>query len=154
MAAGLEVERENLGAFRRAFHDVAEAALSGRDLRPVLRIDAWVEMGDADERLLGALSRLRPFGCGNPTPVWGVRSVRVTGKPRVLKGKHLKFYAAQGSLERECIAWNMADRELPEGPIDLAFQLGLNRYKGRETLQLTVKDFRPALEADDSRAGS
>ena len=86
-------------------------------------IDAWLELGQADEELIAHLEKLRPFGLQNRTPVWAARGVTVVGPPRIVGKKHLKFPVAAGSTQRECIGFGMSDRELPDGPMDIAFQL-------------------------------
>ena len=144
MAAGLDVPVALIDAFREKFNGVAAKALQGVDLRPVQKIDAWIDLRDADARLLDALDRMRPFGLGNPTPVWGVRGARLAGEPRILKDKHLKFLVASGAAQLDAIAFGLARQKVPVGLIDIAFQLDRNSYMGRESLQLKVQDFRPA----------
>lgn len=143
MAAGLELEEKNLAAFREAFNRRVAEAIPPEQLRPVQRIDAWIDLADADERLFEGLQALRPFGCGNPRPVWAASRVRVLGQPRILKEKHLKMRLVAGSAQREAIGFNLAGQPLPDGPIDIAFTLDMNSWNGRETLQLKLEDFRP-----------
>jgi single-stranded-DNA-specific exonuclease len=142
MAAGLDVRVASIEAFREKFNQVAARALEHVDLRPVQKIDAWIDLREADDRLMEGLARMRPFGLGNPTPVWGSRGVRLVGPPRVLKEKHLKMQVADGAEQRDAIAFGHGRREIPAGLIDIAFQLDQNRYNGRESLQLKVQDFR------------
>lgn len=142
MAAGLEIEAPSLPAFRAAFNQRVAVTLGPDQLRPVQNIDAWIELADADARLYQGLKHLRPFGFGNPRPVWAARRVRVLGQPRILKEKHLKMLVAAGGAQRQAIGFGLADQPLPEGPLDLAFTLELNTWMDRETLQLNVQDLR------------
>lgn len=144
MAAGLEVEEKCVPAFREAFSRRVAECISPDQLRPVQKIDAWLDLADADERLYQSLETLRPFGCGNPRPVWAASRVRVLGQPRILKEKHLKMRVVSGSAQRETIGFNLAGQPLPDGPMDIAFTLDMNSWNGRETLQLKLEDFRPA----------
>ena len=89
---------------------------------------------------------MRPFGLGNPAPVWGSRGVRLVGQPRVLKEKHLKMRVANGAAQLDAIAFGHGQREISAGLIDIAFQLDKNTYLGRESLQLKVQDFRASEE--------
>jgi single-stranded-DNA-specific exonuclease len=146
MAAGLTIARENLEPFRQRFNRECSEQLGPGDLlTPVRRVDAWISLAEADERLYGAIQELRPLGMGNPTPTWGVSHVRVLGRPRVVGRDHLKMNVAAGGSEAEAIAFGMADRALPDGPMDLLCQLQENTFRGRRSLQLNVKDFRPAM---------
>lgn len=152
MAAGLEVRDENIEAFTARFDAVARERLRDGDLVPVQHVDAWMTLPEADGALLTAMQDLRPFGCANPSPVWGVRGVRVVGEPRTVGERHLKLLLADGGRQMDAIAFGQADREVPPGPIDVAAQLELNRYRGREQLQLQVKAFRPAAADGAVRA--
>ncbi|MBP7829774.1 MAG: single-stranded-DNA-specific exonuclease RecJ [Kiritimatiellae bacterium] len=142
MAAGLELEEKNLAALREAFSRRVADAVPPDRLRPVQRVDSWIDLADADERLFENLQALRPFGCGNPRPVWAASRVRVLGQPRILKDKHLKLRVVSGSAQREAIGFNLAGQPLPDGPMDIAFTLDMNSWMGRETLQLKLEDFR------------
>lgn len=146
-AAGLTIEREKLEPFRQAFNAVAARELQGTDLRPQLRIDAWIDMAEIDDRMLEAVEALRPFGLGNPKPVWAVRGARLLGQPRIVGQGHVKMLVTAGNAQREAIGFGMGDREIPDGPMDLAFRLNRNEYMGRTTIQLVLEDFRPTESA-------
>ncbi len=149
MAAGLEISAKNLPAFARRFNKVARERLQGRELRPIQRIDASIALAEADMSLLNALDQMRPFGVGNLTPVWAARGVVVAGRPRIVGQGHLKFRVAQGGIQRDAIAWQWGGRELPEGPLDIAFQVKKNSYMGRETIDLQIQDVRAAGAAEE-----
>jgi len=146
-AAGLEVDAKQLEAFATRFNEVARARLAGVELQPSLIIDSWLELAEADYALLDAMAACRPFGQGNPTPVWGVRGVTVVGRPRIVGNSHLKLTVASGSTQREAIGFGMGEVQVPEGPFDIAFQLRLNHYQGRDSLQLSLEDLRPSRPA-------
>jgi len=144
MAAGLTVKPGRIASFKERFNAVCAVRLEGTDLRPVERVDAWLDaLGEADTRLFEATEQLRPFGMANPRPVWGVRDVAVLGAPRVVGGKHLKMCVAGGGSRMDGIAFGMGDREVPDGNLDVVFQLQTNTYMGQTSLQLNIRDFRP-----------
>ena len=130
--------------FRAAFDEACRAAVGGTPPVPSQTVDAWIGLGEADGRLLEAIERLAPLGVGNPTPVWGARNVRIVGQPRRVGRGHLKLAVAAGGSQMQAIAFGMADRPLPDGPMDLLFALESNTYMGRTSLQLNVRDFRPS----------
>lgn len=144
MAAGLEIEAHQVPAFTSAFNQIAAQKLRGTDLRPVQRVDAWMDLSEADERLWASLEQLRPFGVGNTTPVWASTGVRVVGRPRVVGKGHLKLILASGAMQREAMGWGMADREVPEGALDICYQLKRDNFMGQDKLALTLQDIRPA----------
>ena len=148
MAEGLEVDQERIAEFAGRFNEVCAATLSQGDQRRQLLVDAWIDPGDINDHLYHDQNRLRLFGHSNPLPVWAVRNVTPSFPARVIGGKHLKILFPMGGKQREAIGFGMGDREVPPGPLDIAFNLILNRYNGQEYLQLHLQDFRPA-QADD-----
>ena len=144
LAAGLVIDQGKFDMFKKRFSELCAEQLKSLDLRPKQRIDAWLGLGEADERLLDATDKLQPFGVGNPAPVWAASNVSVVGQPRILKEKHVKMTLASGGTQMSAIGFNMADREIPDGPLDIAFHLENNTYKGQTSLQLNLKDFRAA----------
>ena len=76
---------------------------------------------------------------GNPAPVFGVRGIGFTRR-QVVADKHLR-----GTFERDCgslsaIAFQQADRLswLNDDPVDAAFRLEQNEYRGIPSLQARV----------------
>ncbi len=142
MAAGLDIEEKNLEAFKEQFNAFAAEQLKEADLRPVLKIDQEIKLSDADAALMDGLKRTGPFGQDNPEPVWAILNAHVADS-RILKEKHLKLALSDGNSRIEAIGFNMAEK-LPSGPVDIAFTLQENTWNGRTTLQLNLKDIRPA----------
>ncbi len=143
MAAGVEVAADKLDAFRVAFNEAAAEVLAQKELKPLQKIDAWLELAEADDWLFRSQQSIRPFGHSNPTPVWAARQVRVV-RHRIVGNGHLQMTLAGGGVTAEAIGFGLGDREVPAGPIDVAFQLKKNTYQGRESLRLDIQDFRAA----------
>jgi single-stranded-DNA-specific exonuclease len=151
MAAGLELKPGRFDAFAAAFNASARRLLAGRDLRPVQRIDAWLALDEVDEAMLAGLDRMRPFGVGNAMPVWAARGVRLAGPPRAVGKGHLKMLLASGGRQYDAIAWGMAGRDIPDGPLDIAFHLKRDHFMGQPRISLHIQDFRASV---DRRRGS
>ncbi|MBN2684844.1 MAG: single-stranded-DNA-specific exonuclease RecJ [Pontiellaceae bacterium] len=144
MAAGLEIAPNALEAFKSAFNLAARQALEQVDLSPVQLIDAVVEADDLDWEFWEKLKQLCPFGQDNPEPVWALLNMQVAGVPQVVGEKHLKFSVSDGEHTFDAIAFGYPLEALPAGKIDLAFVLKENQWHGSSSLQLQVKDIRPA----------
>ena len=147
-AAGMDIQRDRVPAFRDAFQDVAGRRLGSMELRPVLHVDLEVALGEVDFDLHRYATYLGPHGRGNPEPLYVARAVRVAGSPRVLTGGHVKFGMVDGGSRLPAIGFGLADRLVPEltgnGPVDVAFNLIENTFRGRTTIQARVVDVRPA----------
>ncbi len=148
MAAGLEVTQEHFGAFRAAFHGTCSDLLKGKSPPRTLLIDGWLTLQEILEKgFVEVISRMEPFGEGNPEPVWAIRNVQVIGKPRLVGKAHMKMRVGVGADSCEAIGFNMADRlaDFPEGAIDIACMIRTNTYLGRTSTQLHLLDFAPGL---------
>jgi single-stranded-DNA-specific exonuclease len=144
MAAGVSVREEKLDAFREAFlSDVREQAV-GDMLMPKLHIDLEVGFGDLSLELLDSYELLRPFGAGNPQPVFMSSGVRVLEEPRVIKERHLKFRLEQFGLVQEAIYFSSAHLELPNSPWDIAYTIDRNEWRGRVKLNMMLQAVRKA----------
>ena len=150
MAAGITVREERIPEFRRLFGEQCREALEGADLRPVVTCDAELDLADLNDAFIELVDRGAPFGLGNATPQFLVRSVRPVGEIRVLKERHLKFQAASnGSRPVDCIGFGMAEeagllRRHAERGLDLAARVEINVWQNRRSLQLQLKAIRPA----------
>ncbi len=141
MAAGLKIDVKQLEFFRKRFNHVVTSELKDRDLRQVQYVNAWLELHQIDDVLMNAMERLGPFGRGNPSPVLAVRGVKIDAVRKVGKN-HLRLTLSAGDARRPAIAFGMADRIIPESPVDAAFYLRRNSYMGRDSLQLNIQDVR------------
>jgi len=142
MAAGLEMNEAQLDALRKNFNRVASEKLKNADLRKVQPVNAWIGLDEVSEENLEELERLAPFGQNNLKPVFAARKVKITGQPRVMAEKHLRFNVSDGKETVAAVAFNQAGREIPNGELDVAFQIRKNSFNGSENLELNVLDFR------------
>lgn len=146
MAAGLTVERDRLPEFRDAFDAVARERLTPDDLVPTQRIDLVVRMAELTDELERLLRHLEPCGAGNPGAVLGV--TRATARHLSIVGSnHLKFVLEDGTGRLEAIGFGWADRVergWADQPVDVAFRLDRNEWRGSSTLQARVVQIKPS----------
>ncbi len=145
-AAGFSLEPANWEAFIQRMDRIAGAALSGRDLRPTLTLDAVVDFDQLTDDLMDFIERLEPCGEGNPHPLFCSRMANVLSKRAVgADRKHLKLALQQGNRVFDAIGFNLGERlaDIPR-TVDLAYRLDRNEYRGVVSLQLVVEDLRPS----------
>lgn len=145
-AAGFTVPNENLDALKARLREIAVRELDGKDLRHSLVADAEAPLSEMTPELLRYLDLLEPTGYGNPGAVFVSRNVRVVNHRAVgADAKHLKLSVSDGKVTFDAIAFRLGDwaGKLPER-IDLMYTLEINEFNGRTTLQLNVKDLKPA----------
>lgn len=148
MAAGVTLRRERFEAFRERFERIAADRLGFDDLGPEQRVDLELPLDAVTDELEKLCRHLEPCGMGNAAPVFGVRGVEFTGRQKV-GTNHLKGALQAATRSLDAIGFRLGDRldELGLGPVDAAFRLEQNEFRGLTTLQarlLTVTPHRPA----------
>jgi single-stranded-DNA-specific exonuclease len=147
-AAGLTICEESVAAFQEVFESEAAKCLPKGDLRKQLRIDAQVGLSEIDSQLVAQLEQLQPFGNTNPAPLFCSFSAEpMPHSWRELRGGHVKVALRNGNRVMDAIGFRMAER-LPElsaaSAVDVAFSPQFNTWRGETTVQLVLKDIRPA----------
>jgi single-stranded-DNA-specific exonuclease len=145
-AAGLTIERDNIGKFRERFNKIAYEHLDKELLAPKLRIEGEIRLSDINSRLYKFLKLLAPFGPQNMRPVFLSQKLQVVGTPSIVGNNHLKFKVRQDGVVLDAIGFNLGDLlyriEPGAGNLDMTYVIEENTYLGRTTLQLRVKDLR------------
>jgi single-stranded-DNA-specific exonuclease len=150
-AAGVTLEAARIPELRRRLTDYAGSRLHPEDLIPRLRIDSPLGLREISMEVLDGLSRLGPFGAGNPKPVFRASPIDLVNAPKRLKERHLSLLVRQDGRSFRAIAWRAADREPyllanPNG-LELAYSLEQGEFRGERTTELTVADVRMPLGA-------
>jgi single-stranded-DNA-specific exonuclease len=140
-AAGLSIAQEELERFALSFDEAASGALDADALIPSTPYDLELSPAQIDETLPYALDRMKPFGMGNPEPLFLLKGATVTGSRR-LNGGHLKLQLSCGGRSFDAIGFGLAEKGAALQRVDLLFSPGINVWNGKSTLQLTVKDLR------------
>lgn len=145
MAAGLSLNRSQLSEFAKALEKHARSTLSHENLIPKLLHDGVLQIEEINFEHLYELQKLSPFGVGNPEPQMIVESVFAKDL-RPLRGGHLRFIVERDSSSVWAIAFGMQQRSDDfKGEIDLLVTPQINYYRGRQSIQLRVKDVRSAV---------
>jgi single-stranded-DNA-specific exonuclease len=142
-AAGLSIAEEEIPAFADAFAEQADAAIAPDDLFEVVTVDAFVSASDLTLGLAEELTRLAPFGLGNPDVTLLVPAAQAVTPSTVGEGKHLRFRVRQrGRDAGSAIAFGQGshlDRLRAAGLFDVAFRLQENHWNGTVAPQLVVR---------------
>ncbi len=146
MAAGLSIQREQVPQFAERFEAAVQVATRPEDFVQKTFVDAELGFEDIDDRLVETLERLQPHGPGNPEPVFLARGVTVVSR-RIVGENHLKLYLRHGKRALSAIGFGMADMPAEAGTrLDILLSPECNEWNGSTTLQLRLRDLRPAQE--------
>ena len=151
-AAGFTVRNELLSELVTRLKAIAAEKLGGQALRRTLAADMEVSLGEMNFDVLKYLNYLQPTGYGNPDAVFVSRNVEVRAKRTVgQEGKHLKLTLSDpvSRLTFDAIGFRLGDQLSKLSPrVDLLYAFEANEFNGRTSLQLNIKDIKPAGEPD------
>ena len=149
-AAGMDVTRHSVAAFREAFNAEAGSRLDSADLRPRLRTDFVLDLEDVDLQLVHWMSYLGPHGMGNPGPLFVARAAALQ-RAKVVGDNHLKATLSQGAGRIDAIGFGLAERHPPEPvmavPHDVVFRLERNEWRGTARVQARLISLRASGSA-------
>lgn len=146
MAAGFTIETEKLALLEKNLTDRAELEIDEESLVRNLRIDCELEIDDINVTLHRDISKLKPFGMGNPEPTFLTQNVSIADLRLVGQdGRHLKLKL--GNFDAIAFGMGERSRELKIGDmIDVVYTIENNVWNGSERLQLKIKDLRLSKE--------
>lgn len=141
-AAGFTVRNEHLPELHQRLVAYAGETLDGRDLRPVMEIDAETPLAEVAGIEIKGLMKFEPCGQGNRKPVLLSRGVELRGHRFVgADEKHLKLLLRDGPAAWNAIAFNQADAQLADR-VDIVYSLKPG-WRG-DTVELEVLDIAPS----------
>ena len=145
-AAGFTLPTKNLPRFQQTLSQLAATQLAGVDLRPHLDIDAEVALPDLSGGTLQTIQQLAPFGQGNPAPIFLSRRVRVIDCHTMgNNGEHLRMKLKQGSTMWDGVGFRLGNYQAEiSSPLDIVYNLEIDRWGGEERLRLNILDLAPA----------
>lgn len=146
-AAGLTLDIDKVEAFKEKFERIVAEKISEDQLIPLIEIDCELDLKDIDFKFYNVLEQMAPFGPGNMQPVFVSHQLHVSGRPRILKNQHLKFYVKQYDEDTamEAIGFGQAEYYdlIASGMrFSMAYYIEENNYMSNKSLQLRVKDIR------------
>ncbi len=150
MAAGLSLPSANIDVFRKRINDYADR----QSTMPfdTLHIDCKLNPAAISLDLVGELNVMKPYGAGNPTPVFGFFNMVLTNIIPLSNNKHLRLVLSRGSVSMSAMLFFTSTEDFPyeKGEVlDIAATLEINEYNDRSSVSVIVKD----VKAHDEDAG-
>lgn len=151
MAAGFEAAEDRLAELGQFIAGRFTDALDGSPLVPVLQLDGVLQTRAATPDFVTMLERIGPFGSGNPEPRFVLPDARIAFADLVGTGHvRCQVQGADGS-RLKAIAFRAAEEPLGQAllkgrgtTLHLAGNLRLDRWQGRDEVQLQIEDAAPA----------
>ncbi len=155
-ACGFTLKKEvDFDEFYKKWEEECGKKLADVDSEPLLLIDSELDLDDIDWGLYDILSKLEPFGEGNPKPRYLAKGVTVKSLELVGdNGNHLRLLVChKGALSKKMIGFCLGDPERNGGvnwcsklkagdKIDVVFEVGVNEWNGNREIQLKIVDLK------------
>lgn len=145
MAAGLSLPEENVSLLRKRLNE--RCNLKEEDLIPKVIIDVPMPISYISTKLVEQLSLLEPFGKGNTKPLFAQKNVKAINS-RVIGKNHnvtkLQLMDEQGYVIEAVYFGNIPefmDFLSARDKISVTYYPEINRYQGRETLQVIIQNY-------------
>jgi single-stranded-DNA-specific exonuclease RecJ len=162
MAAGLSMEEEMVEVFRRKLNE--RCRLTEEDFEEKVHIDVAMPLSYLTKPLVEQLAQLEPFGVGNTKPVFAQKDVhilsgRILGKNRnvgkyqitdgrgnyydmVYFGDLEAFHGFLAEKAGEYMVNRLYCGERVDLPVCITYYPDINRYGGKESLQIVMQHYR------------
>ncbi len=147
MAAGLTVERANLGRLRTFFDEAAGSQVSTLAANRSLKIDGALGASGATIALIDQLETAGPYGAGHPQPCFAIPAHRLRDS-RLVGVNHVKVTVeAQDGSRLDGIAFRAAETPLGDfllssrgNQIHIAGSLSAEHWQGTRRVQMRIID--------------
>lgn len=139
MAAGLSIKESNLERFRLAFDSVAKELLNDDLLSAVIYSDGELPPDLINIDFADHLTSCGPWGQAFPEPIFD--NVFHCEDYFVLGGKHLRMTLTdpRSNISYQAMYFNGVNGPEPKGLIRIAYELNVNSWKDKSSLQLMVR---------------
>ncbi|MCR9235637.1 MAG: single-stranded-DNA-specific exonuclease RecJ [Alphaproteobacteria bacterium] len=153
MAAGLTIERAQLGRFREYLEEHLSRAVDAARGQNQLRIDGAITANGATIEFMDLVERAGPYGSGHSQPVFALPA-HFIGPAKIVGSGHVRASVSSGQGTRiNAIAFRAADNPIGqtmlknrEGTFHLAGTFSLDHWGGRPSVQFRILDLaRPSI---------
>ncbi len=146
-AAGLTLDRSNLGAFQKRFEEVVSASITEEMRIPMVEVDLIIPLDAVNGKFNNILKQMAPFGPENQKPVFEARNLYVVNSLSNFKERHVRFLVGQANSENvfQTVGFDMSEHyeRLANGDhFKMAFTVEENTYNGMTSIQLRAKEIK------------
>lgn len=140
MAAGLSLPEEGLAAFRVVFDAQCRALLDDDALAQVIDSDGELAAREFAIETAQLIEAAGPWGQGFPEPRFDGEFEVIDLRPIGQDGKHVRYrLRGPGGTTINAVHFNGAETAVDGGRVRAVYQLMINRWQDRETLELRLE---------------
>lgn len=148
MAAGINLKTKNIEPFSKALLNYANSVEEMPF--PSVALDCKLNPSTLSYNMIKQLNTLKPFGSGNPEPVFGLYSLTLRKLIPIGQGKHLKLILSRENTLIEALYFAHTLLDFPyeiEETLDLAVTIHKNDFPRSNGISLYISDIK--LSASD-----
>ncbi len=144
-AAGVHIDKDELDNFKERINSLLEESITAGDFIPMLDIEAQLSFSQIDLALANSLENFKPYGEGNPKPLFSSCGIFKKTAPRKVKS-YYSLWLTDGVITFEGVVY---DKDLLEvldfaETFDIVFSLQTNYY--HNIPKLIIKTCRLAFD--------
>lgn len=147
LAAGFDIKTQNIDKLKQA---IRESCKKTDIPSPVINISAKLNPFVISKSILDDLEILKPFGAGNPEPVFGVFNMTIKKIYSIGQGKHIKIVMSRisnenNNFEMEALYFGKSQSDFlyREGDVvDIAVTFSRNEFRGVVNLSIQIVDMK------------
>lgn len=146
-AAGFSIKIENIAEFSKKINEYAVKKIEASTLIKPIKIDGELPIYKISYDFLNRISKLEPFGFGNPSPIFSLLECQLTEIKLIGKDRnHLMLSIKKEEITIKNCVW-FGQGELYEKlrnatKIDVAFKLKLETFMDRYQYKIYVEDIK------------
>lgn len=144
MAVGVTLKKENFEKFKEEFEKYAQNS-NICDIIPIIKIDEEITLEDINIKAVEELNMLEPFGEANKMPLFMYKNLKIHSIRTLSEGKHIKLTLKDNNFYIDSIGFNLghlAEEYQIGDKVDVVGSLEINKFNGRESVQINLKDLR------------
>lgn len=144
MAIGITVKRKDFNNFKEEVENYCKNA-NISEYVPIIKIDEEITSNDINIETVKSLKALEPYGEANKMPVFIYKNLKIDSIRALSEGKHIKLTLRDKNILIDAIGFNMGNlvnEFLLGDKVDVVGCLEINKYNGKESVQLNLKDMR------------
>lgn len=150
-AAGFSIPIENIEIFAERLNEYAGEKISEAGFLKPIKIDKEIQMQKISYDFLDELSKLKPFGFGNQTPLFSMKNCTYSNLRKIGKDQsHIMLNIIKNGVEiKNCVWFGAEDMfsDIEKNPVlDIAFKLKLEIFKNRYQYKIYLEDVKKPEE--------
>ena len=143
-AAGLKLKKSNFDIFKNQFESIVKDSVGHKMFTRSLNYDLLIDFSKLTIENIKIIQRMAPFGLGNKRPVFRTNNCFIDSKLKFL-GKDQQIVKSIIKDEYETkLSFICFDKKSDlvglKSPFDILYNVNLNTFSGRETVELTIRE--------------